>query len=61
MPNLKKKKKAAVRFNFEFNWEGNEIVISSRCKDGKNKIQPSRINFLRKSLNKPDRLLSYYD
>ena len=27
---LDEKKKAAVRFNFEFNWEGNEIVISSR-------------------------------
>ena len=45
---LDEKKKAVVRFNFEYNWEGNEIVISSRCKDGKNKIQPSRINFLRK-------------
>ena len=45
---LDEKKKAVVRFNFEYNWEGNEIVISSRCKDGENKIQPSRVNFLRK-------------
>ena len=51
MPSLRKKK-TVVRFNFEYNWEGNEIVISSRCKDGKNKIQPSRVNFLKEKVLK---------
>ena len=49
---LDAKNKTVVRFNFEYNWEGNETVISSRCIDGKNKIQPSRISFLKEKGSK---------
>ena len=43
-----KKRKSFLRFNYTYNWAGNEIIICSRCIDGKNKTQPSRESFLKK-------------
>ena len=45
---LHKKNVNLIRFNYSFFWKGNEMIIQSRCVDGKNKKQKSRINFLKK-------------
>jgi len=34
--------KAHTRFNFDWNWDGQEAVIQSRCTDDQGDVQPSR-------------------
>ena len=48
MLSFTKKKTNLIRFNYSFYWKGDEMIIQSRCVDGKNKKQKSRINFLKK-------------
>ena len=39
---ISSKNQSVVRFNFDFKWDGNEVIVQSRCTDNKNKTQPSR-------------------
>ena len=33
---------SVVRFNYIYNWKGNETIIQSRCIDNRLRIQPTR-------------------
>lgn len=41
-------KKTFVRFNYNFKWNGNAVIIQSRCIDNKNKIQPLRKDVIKR-------------
>jgi len=45
---IDEKKSKIVRFFYSFEWNGEEIILQSRCIDENNKIQPSRKEFLKK-------------
>ena len=37
-----KEKISVVRFNYIYDWKGNETIIQSRCIDNRLRIQPTR-------------------
>ena len=39
--------KAHTRFNFDWNWDGEEAVLMSRCTDDQGDVQPSRAELYR--------------
>jgi sulfane dehydrogenase subunit SoxC len=48
---LDEKNKNFVRFNFSINWNKEEMIIQSRCKDRTKFVQPSRKEFMKKMGN----------
>jgi sulfane dehydrogenase subunit SoxC len=39
---------SVVRFNYIYNWKGNETIIQSRCIDNRLRIQPTREQVINK-------------
>lgn len=39
---------SVVRFNYIYNWKGNETIIQSRCIDNRSRIQPTREQVIKK-------------
>ena len=45
---INQEKISVVRFNYIYNWKGNETIIQSRCIDNRLRIQPTREQVIKK-------------